>query len=655
MTTRHLKEDLRAFLDADLRQVWALHRTTGEPRFLPDGEAERWKDEARTNWRCPMPGCDVEIIAVNNGTRRDHFRHRVATPHSSDGEGEAHLASKGMLAQWARAIAPGANVKEEQTVKDAVTSLHRVADVMVTWSGTRTRAVDPTHAIAPGHAESETTRVAFEVEYKNFTISDWRRKHDDYISQDITAVWLVGHTRVTMTGDPQQVDGRWVTPVRVGGWAPHLGGTGGHVFVINPITQQVGTVAGDAEFTRRLTDLYGHGWLAVHPLHACNLEPAQGFTTPASRYLDATIARLEARENHALTRLREATAKRHRESLFAKERWEKIDAANQEAWVASPLRQQILDRWGSIPSLIHQPNHDTYGIHAHPAHWHAALHEAHLHGQPARHTFTVDDCWDALARHGIQQNRSTSRALKSLAAHLKALEDAGLITIHRSDNQITHLTTLGVTLPEAEKAAIARAVAKQKAREAAARAKQHDANEERARAEQTWAEQQERRRRTERVRAAQHQRWVTSGIYRTVLDTFNGNIPKPIGWPGGASLDAIDAAPAHWRAHIYMTHIHGHPPGTAVDAGTARHTLIAHDIKLLAQRATVLDAIDDYLHNLLQRGILSRPRDNHVGGESSGYITVHTTANVIDASLQACSTVPTTDADHNLDVNDRLW
>lgn len=132
---RHDRAVIEGFLDDDFRQVWAADRATGEPRFLPDGQAAELRATAKAEWRCPVPDCGVEITTVGGTSRRHHFRHNQPSPHASDGEGELHLASKAMIAAWADARRPvDAAVQEERwTAKDPATSRYRIADVMVTW------------------------------------------------------------------------------------------------------------------------------------------------------------------------------------------------------------------------------------------------------------------------------------------------------------------------------------------------------------------------------------------------------------------------------------------------------------------------------------------------------------------------------------------
>src|SRR5690349_13565123 len=177
---RHERSAIEAFLDADFRQVWAVDRATGEPRFLTEGEAVTLRPIAKAEWRCPVPDCGVQITTVGGSSRRHHFRHNEPAPHASDGESEFHLGAKAMLAEWARARVPdGGSVREEHSVKHPETRQQRIADVMVTWP--------------------DGQLTAFEVEYKNYLPEDWAAKQANYDGHDpapIPCVWVFGHTKV---------------------------------------------------------------------------------------------------------------------------------------------------------------------------------------------------------------------------------------------------------------------------------------------------------------------------------------------------------------------------------------------------------------------------------------------------------------------------
>lgn len=611
MTARHDREEVRAFLDDDFRQVWAVDRNTGEPRYLEEGQALVVRAQAKAEWRCPVPGCLVEITTVS-GNRRHHFRHNQPAPHPSDGESEAHLAAKAMLAEWASARLPdGASVREEETVKDPATSMHRIADVMVTWPN--------------------GDKTAFEVEYKPYTPDAWRTKQTDYDSKSVPCAWLLGHTKVKPARQRSHALGDCSNLVKVPALGAAFAADGRHILVVNPVTKQVGTLAGDRDFTERVTRFAGEAWLALDAIDECHLDPVLGLVTPTMRRIDAAVAAREEarRREEAAMRLaaerRAAQAAREKaEAARKQERWAQIEAKNQAAWDNSALKEQANTRWGTgLPDLLAKPARDTWGIHALPVHWHTALYLNHIDDKPTGHRFTITDCYATLAREGIDKNWDTKKAFKALINYLNSLQQAGLITIHRSEQGfVAGIETTGTTIDDLVRPAKERQPERPTpplSPISAFLTRKQSAEKRRHAVDAQWEVQQERLRNIDAVKTQQAERWSTSDIHRLVADVHGGEIPAAIAWPGGSFLTAVDASPAHWHAHIYMRHVHGQPAGTPLDARVAAETLRSAGIDLPGQTSAVLAAIDDYLYNLTQRGILSRP-----GGDplASGYIVV---------------------------------
>lgn len=432
MPPRHDRETFKAFLDADFRQVWAVDRVTGEAKFLPDGQAVPLRPTAKSEWRCPVPDCTVEITTVG-GSRRHHFRHNAPAPHRSDGESEAHLAAKAMLKVWAEAWmarhGTTGTAVEEESVKDPATSLHRIADVMVTWPN--------------------MSKTAFEVEYKPYTPEAWATKQKDYDTKGVARAWLLGHTKVKQATEA----GDWPFTVRVPVLAAAIAASGRHVLIVNPMTRQVGTLAGDREFTSRLNagTYVWEAWLALDDLADCDLDPELGLITPTMTRIDEATA---AREKTARERAEREAAKRAKAQAEAdrqQQRWARIDARNQAAWQSSPFQQQATARWGtSVPALLTDARADTWGIHALPVHWHTAIYLGLIDGKPAGHTFTITDCYATLDRENIQRNWDKKKAFKALINYLNSLHKVGLIRVHKNTHGfVSHVETLGFTVEQA--------------------------------------------------------------------------------------------------------------------------------------------------------------------------------------------------------------
>lgn len=436
MPPRHDRETFKRFLDADFRQVWAVDRVTREAKFLPEGQALPLRPTAKREWRCPFPNCFVEITTVS-GSRRHHFRHNAPAPHSSDGESEAHLAAKAMLKGWAedwmsRHGTTGTAV-EEESVKDPATSLHRIADVMITWPN--------------------AAKTAFEVEYKPYTPDAWANKQKDYDTKGIACAWLLGHTKVKPTAQA----GDWPFTVRVPALAAAIAASGQHVLIVNPMTRQVGTLAGDRLFTTRITarTLGGEAWLALDDLADCDLDPELGLITPTMTRIDEATA---AREKAARERAKqdaERRAKAQAEADRQQQRWATIEARNEAAWQSSPFRQQATARWAtSIPAPLNDPAADTWGIHAVPVHWHTAIYFDLIDGKSAGHTFTINNCYTTLDREHIRRNWDKKKAFKALINYLNALQKVGLIRLHKNTHGfISNIEALGITVEQATQAA----------------------------------------------------------------------------------------------------------------------------------------------------------------------------------------------------------
>lgn len=283
MTTHETADvlDPRRFLaQGETAQVWAVDERTGGYRFLPDGEAEDWREETRAYWRCPVPGCVSRAFTTAAYTKkRHHFRHTGASASAHEGESVAHVQAKAMISSWVREVYPETEVCEEQTFG------RLRADVGVTW---------PTGA-----------QVAFEVEYKTTSETDWRTKHVTYESTGTVDQWLFGHNshHFRRVGADD-----WVRPQTI---PQAIAERGLPVLMVNPWDRTIGTLVVDGHPE---DDLWFHpDWVAdvglrlprggdllarVIPCHIddCRLDPEQGLVTPVMDEIAA--ARLD-RENRA--------------------------------------------------------------------------------------------------------------------------------------------------------------------------------------------------------------------------------------------------------------------------------------------------------------------------------------------------------------------
>lgn len=597
---------------AEKVQVWALDRKTGEPVYLPEGHADAMRETTRERLRCPYPGCDA-VISTRGKSKRDHFWHPDGTPHPTGGESENHFAAKAMIATWAaRRLPHGASVREEHSVKDPVTSVNRRADVMVTWP-------------------LGTGMTAFEVEYKQFAVEDWRRKQGDYDIKSIGCVWLIGHTRlrrahwILTNEDAHMVK----VPHLATGWVP-----GGHVLIVDPATRTIGTLAGDRDITRRVEYPDWDAWVALDSIDDCTLDVQRGLITPAMRRIEEHEAEEETRRQREETRRRAAEerqaaerARRQADEDLRQANWERIDAANHQAWDRSPHKAAVIARWEDrIPKLLEAPCRDTWGIHALPVHWHAVLYGTHIHPASPGDQFTISHCYQTLDREGIKRNWDKAKSFRALIAWLETVSGAGLVTIHHDHKRRVHHLTVNANLDtilavraarQARRAEADRLFAAERERKAEEKA-ERDAKEAAVAAIRAKALLDAQRASDAVDQHSREAAWNLSGLRAQVLAAHGGTIPQWIAWTDDpVRRTNIHAEPAHWHAAIYMTLIHGRPAGTPIEIADARQTLDTHQIPH-ADDCTA--AVEGYLYNLKQRGILASTGDEiRLDGMPTGY------------------------------------
>jgi hypothetical protein len=431
----HPVEVVARFRDNEYRQVWALRRDSGEPVYLAEGAADARRDEAKRDWRCPVPGCE-DPISTRGGTKRDHFFHLGETTGHGGHEGDMHLQAKAMLAAWVRA--GGVTAVEEMSVKDRERGIDRRADVMACWPD--------------GH------QVAFEVEYKSFDPRDWRAKHDEYRSAGVPCVWLFGHLPRYLASPPKPEEWPGDEPWDRLRWrelTSAVARAGMPVLFINPIEQAVATVV---EYGRQLDDVrqrqgwwrdadrvdmrFGDGleWgdprVVVDLLDSCSLDPVRGLVTPAMRLVDAARARVSAAaaedeerdrrraEERAKRQAEEAERRAARdrapnEERVARQAWaDRERGRDRHRWLSSPIRAELIGRFGTIPAYISREVVSDRGVFAHPAHWHAQL-LADLTAATGRR-FTFAQVYGIVGQHWKLSNtpRFRSAAINGYLAYL---------------------------------------------------------------------------------------------------------------------------------------------------------------------------------------------------------------------------------------------
>lgn len=585
-TRRHAREEIASFFVGEFRQVWAVDRETGRPHYLPEGGADEFRTVARERWKCPFPHCEVPIT-TRGGSRRAHFVHLGQPGHETGGESEAHLAAKAMLADWARTLIPsGGQVWQEEPVRSGPLDVHRVADVMATWP--------------------DGLKMAFEVEYKAFTGAGWVTKQADYDRVGIGSVWLVGHTRV-----PQR---QGFSPAGRGAWvhlsplAQAITGSGRHLFVVNPMTRQVGTVAADLSLSDRPRgDL---GLLLVDDIDQCTLDPVRGLVTPTSARIEEAVDARTAEEARAARRAAAAAA--------AEERRRAQTAAaiveSETRWLATDLHATFLARWGHVPEVLTErlPFDDALG--AAPVWWHTLVYETFVHGKRPFEDFTVEEvvCW--LRRTGLPTSATDTQALDAVSDFLDHLRANALLrTVTTPYGRVLSFKPTGFDADQVDAAKVARHE-KHRAAEVARRARQ-EARRERAersereraaRGEAEAAAAQERREERDALRRAAHERWVASAEHAEVL-AVAGTIPGALTWSAVTVEEsaASSEAPARWHARLWLDHIVGRRAGHQFTVGDAVATLLASAVPVTGDVEVLTTAVEGYLRHLCQRGSLT--------------------------------------------------
>lgn len=285
----HTPDALAEFQNGETRMVFARYRNAAPdapPYFLEDGTA---RDKALKAWvpghlECLMPECpDRRLRAVNRSEysgRRDGFSHRPGAGKHSP-EGLFHQQGKALIHSWVSGAYPYADVVLEL----ATESRDRIADVMVTW---------PTGQ-----------RISVEIQYAPLTVEAWLTRHQSYLSQGITPVWLLGHHGAHMKPARAPIYPNWNTAAgqaQLSLLHQKMTEHDAMVLWINPVDRTIATpwtverIAGQLGIyevvCRTDTD---RAFLTIDDLDQCILDPARGLLTPTMRVLIESEKRYEQR------------------------------------------------------------------------------------------------------------------------------------------------------------------------------------------------------------------------------------------------------------------------------------------------------------------------------------------------------------------------
>lgn len=402
-------DDLYRLQQGEGAFVWGRRGDSGQLWFLEENTGHVNRPFVRENIVCPVPGCSAKLTSAHRARKRDGLQHYSgAGGHSI--ESIFHSQGCALIEDWLRRRYPKSTVKREEYTNDAG---ERRADVLIT---------------SPGG-----DRVAFEVQYSALTPDAWQRRHDSYRQQNITDVWLFGHTRQHLKADS------------LGTFRPNptheaVVAAGSPVMFINPESELIGVAVGSdrrffAEPDQRSADpvsvldrLRGSS-VGVRPLDEFRATTKLGFT---SNWLN---------ELHCATsELRSHNADQKIQVLAIEERQRREDAEHLQRLIQRrrPRQHRIRrllaepGRWSrseAVPA-IHEYfdvpawrridlQNDAGPEQASFVRWQCVLYFELIAGRSA--PFGTKDAYDAIRRGGVRMGQPD--AFKLVAKYLYRLEE----------------------------------------------------------------------------------------------------------------------------------------------------------------------------------------------------------------------------------------
>lgn len=308
----------------ETRLVFA--RDTRDPSaplfYLPQGEAERYRQTATEYLECPMHEChDRTLVVVNRAPdRRDGFRHR----RGASGHGEEsvnHLQGKATLLRWLNHLQSSGRLDPAVVfaAEVPVGNHERVADVLVTWPNGE--------------------RVAMEVQYSGITRAALEARSASYAALGVAVVWFLGHQAQHLRFGSRG-------GVRLGEIQRQLLRQRQPLLWLNPERGQIATAyvgedsptrPGDEQFRRRPTPEDTTADLIVASLNACDVTPV-GISVPCVDRIDESEATL-----------REAIQLQRAEQDEIRRKADAASAARREAQRRRGPRVPAHDYWRGFP------------------------------------------------------------------------------------------------------------------------------------------------------------------------------------------------------------------------------------------------------------------------------------------------------------------
>lgn len=324
-----------SFASGDPRFIYAAHRDGSGLVLLPPGKAVEFRDFARRQLMCPVPGCPAPQITTVSGDRRHHYRHLAKDATTEHGpETWYHLEAKQVLASWARERHPFAIVEQERVLG----ARDRIADVFVALPG--------------------GSRYAIEVQFSSLTPELFRERHQWYRDAGIIDVWLFIHAGVNLRTE-------WDNTVRVT-YSPTgraIADAGLRVLWVNPQQKMVGYATSPLKVGARTyrTHPTNEGEFTTEPIDNFKLTRT-GMSSDALVAVDADTAAArdateKAKRAHAAAEGRRQEERKRRaraaEQLAARMYLDATQRAVRRAeivarWNASPEAHDALNRFGGL-------------------------------------------------------------------------------------------------------------------------------------------------------------------------------------------------------------------------------------------------------------------------------------------------------------------
>jgi hypothetical protein len=587
----HDAKALAAFQNGEERLVYARYkdRPDDPPYYLEDDTASQVRAWAKEHLECFMPDCTSRrLTTVARTGKRDGFKHgKGAGGHAR--EGLFHQQAKALIARWVRERWPDVQAVPEQ----ATYSKKRRADVMLTWR--------------------DGSQVAVEIQYAPLTPQQWRTRHQSYLDQGVTPVWLFGHTSKHLRQarrEPWQNEEQVAGRINLGVLQRAMLDDKVLPLWVNPVDEQIGACwvyrtphrcltrgctcqgSDQNEYAVCVTPReYGeHPMFGTDPLADCFLTP-DGITSPTTRRLLDAAAVLRAARQADQARQAAARAEQERRDRREAERQARAEAERQareaaskavheqaaalwrsrerhykHRWLDSTLRARLIARYGTIPAVLAADLPDPHGIYAHPEHWRTVLYRDLIHDGPPGTRFTVGDTYRALTKRDIGMHSGEHGILaKTVIPFLKHLAEHGIVRIHMKPKSTWEIDTVEVltdieTAAKAKEERAERVRAEQERRAAQdarltyLRAKFEARREEQGQPEQAQAEQKAATTHAPTARAAQEK--ARPWLYEPLPD-FHGAL-------GFLTHHLGQHAYQGWHNDVFRACIYQQPPGQAL-------------------------------------------------------------------------------------------